>query len=178
MPEGEARPALESVNLWPPHGVTANLASALTFRFYHPEARGTTLFYTIRDRIIKKQGREICFSLRVGFQGTRGIRQGSSHEARRGRQQRSGQPRRDASGGQRNTRAEEEESLQEGRCRVPRKQSSWSSFPPGSRQSDLPFPAYQHGFEYFHTFNASKHSLAVSGTRSYARCHRTVGNER
>lgn len=99
MPEGEARPALESVNLWPPHGVTANLASALTFRFYHPEARGTTLFYTIRDRIIKKQGREICFSLRVGFQGTRGIRQGSSHEARRGRQQRSGQPRRDAWGG-------------------------------------------------------------------------------
>lgn len=57
--------------------------------------------------------------------------------------------------------------------RAPGPLSPW-----GAGQSDLPFPAYQHGFEYFHTFNASKHSLAVSGTRSYARCHRTVGNEK
>lgn len=126
MPEGEARPALESVNLCLPHGVTANLASTIAFRFYYPKARGTTLFYTIRDRIIKKQGREICFSLRVGFQGMRGMRQGSSHEARWGREQRSGQQLPwDVWGGQRNTRAEEEESVKEGRC-------SWSSFPPGS----------------------------------------------
>lgn len=144
LPEGEARPALQSESVASTWGDTkpGPHNSFQTLPSWHPMARGNNLLYIIRNRIIIQMGERNLFFLRVCFRGMRGIKQESSGDlVRHHRTESRGQHTWDVWGGKRNVRAGKRS--HKGKVR----DTKAAEFPglcflPGVGGSHLPFIAY------------------------------------